>query len=104
MSELKRTHTRHVALSLIESGHVHAVLISLRDRARKRRYVLAGGVLGGPEARAVREIVANTPWAFEQLATRVMAARQVKLTDKGKATLAAWDAEFGEISGFDKPE
>lgn len=101
MSELKRTHTRHVVLRLISTGKVKS---SLKDiRGLDRVYVLVGGVLGATRARAVREL-AKTSWVSTSHPARLLAARYLSLSEQGKAVLAAWDAEFGAVGqGIDEP-
>lgn len=95
MNELKWTYTRHVALQLISTRRVKSALVNLKMNTRK--YVLSGGVLGGPEARAVRELV-NASLAREQMAVSIMTSRPVKLTEAGRAYLSEWNEKHGEGS------
>lgn len=94
MSILTRTHTRHVAMQLIAGDRISSNLVTLRDT--KRRYVLKNGVIGGPLARAVRELV-EAGLAEEKRVARVMAGRLVRLNAAGEQLHADWNKLFGKV-------
>lgn len=95
MSALKHTQTRHIVLRLVEPGDtVETHVADVKKLTRK--YRATRGVLGGAEARTLKDL-RQAGLLFVQPMARIYAPERVSLSQAGRALLAQWDEQYGEV-------
>jgi hypothetical protein len=87
VSDLKRTTKRHGLLSAIAAGRVE-VYIGIGDSL-----VRDGEFLAGPEKRTELDVL---PYIQRNRLGRMGTKYRARLTDSGRALLAAWDEKHGK--------
>lgn len=96
---MNRTELRHRVLAFIASGDTVQYRVKTLS-VRNAKWIFDrcdGGVLGGPETRAVNEFHRDGYIMF-YLRVRLYAPRPVSLTPKGRALLSDWDEKYGQVS------